>query len=237
MLYKSVEASSFSDDIPTHVARWMAGQTVDSKKLVRNAISEVYSVKDGFDDAKWDAVATRWSTMAPALLEAWNTIDTVAVTTVKGSFQDRFVIWSTRMSEGPSMDDLFTPISDSKWDAYREDVAIAAMVERSQDSAESDSDFVLLKCIGALCGQDQLANIHVGKAVAMFKSKAAAVCSKIATTRRQPPLLPLTQDKLDSIAQYDVLVKYFHNVSLQAADVVSGLELQQHNWMQAPHLN
>ena len=175
--------------------------------------------------------------MAPALLQVWNTIDKVVVTTVKDSFQDRFMILSTRMSEGPSMDDLFTPINASQWGAYSEDVAIAAMAERSQDSAESDSDFVLLKCIGALCGQDQLANIHLEKAVAMFKSKAAAVCSKIATTRRQPPLLPLTQDKPDSIAQCDVLVRYFHNVSLQAADAVSDLELQRHSWMQAPHLN
>ena len=172
-------------------------------------------------------------------VEVWNTIDKVVVTTVKDSFQDRFVIWSTRMAEGPSMDDLFTPIKNSQWGG---DVAmpIAAMAERSQDTAESDSDFVLLKCIGALYGQDQLANILLEKAVAMFKSKAAAICSKIVTTRRQPELLPLTRgDKVSEaiIAQYDVSVRDFENVSLQATDAVSDVELQRNNWMQAPHLN
>ena len=209
----------------------MVGQNVESERLVCNVISEVYNAKNGLDNAKWDAVTTKWRTTAPGLLELWNTIDKVVVTTAKDSFQDRFMIWSTRQSEGPSMDDLITPIKNSKWD---EDVARAAMAERSHDSADSDSDFVLLKCIGALCGQDQLANVLLEKAVAMFKSKAAAVCSRIATTRRQPELPPLTQD---TITQYDALAREFENVSLLAVDAVSELQVQRHNWMQAPHLN
>ena len=58
------------------------------------------------------------------------------------------------------MDDLLTPINNSQWG---EDVAIAARAERSQDTAESDSVFVLLKRVGALCGPNHLADIHLEK--------------------------------------------------------------------------
>jgi len=235
-LYRSVGASSFSDDISAHAARWMVGQDVESQKLICNVISEVYNVKKGFDDAKWEAVTDRWGKLAPALLLVWNTIDKAVVTTVKDSFQDRLMLWSTRMSEGPSIDDLFTPIKNSQWG---EDVAVEAMAERSQEPAEADSDFVLLKRVGALCGPDQLSNIHLDKALAMFKLKAASMVQKIASTRRHaaPPRLT-TKDKASEaiITQYESVVKDFESVVLIATDAVADLEMHRHNWMQAPHL-
>ena len=198
-------------------------------------ISEVSKVKNGFGDAKWDAITDRWGTLAPALLRVWNTIDKGVVTTAKNSFQDRVMRWSTRLSEGPSIDELFTPIKNGLWD---EDIAISAMAERSQESAEADSDFVLLKRVGALCGPDQLSNIHLEKALAMFKSKAASMVQKVASTRRHAAPPRLTKDKASEaiITQYDSAVKDFESVVLVATDAVGDLEMHRHNWMQAPHL-
>ena len=120
----------------------MVGQDVESQKLVYNVISEVYNVKSGFNDARWAVVMDRWGTLALALLTVWHTIDKAVIATAKNAFPNRFTVWSTRPTEGPSIEDLLTPLESHQWD---EDASVGAMAARSQVTADSDSDFVLLK--------------------------------------------------------------------------------------------
>ena len=236
-LYKSAEASNFSDDISAHASQWMLGGNED-QKLVCNVLEQVDNVKNGFDDEKWAAVIERWKQLAPALLKVWSTIDNVVVTRVKHAFAERLALWESRISQGPSMEDLYTPIKNAQWG---DDPIVQALAERAQDSAESDSDFLLLKRVSALCGPHELASIHVAKGLAMFKCKAASVCYKVAASRRQSLPAPLSvkdgeQATAAIIAKYEELISDFEGVALEASSAVSDLKVLRESWMKAPRL-
>ena len=66
------------------------------------------------------------------------------------------------------MEDL--QIQNEDWEP---DSNVEAIAERAQDSHKSDTDFMLLKRVSALCGPRELANIHLDRGLAMFKCKAA----------------------------------------------------------------
>ena len=102
-------------------------------------------------------------------------IDTGLVTIAKIAFEVRLAQWQSHLSQGPSMEDLYNRIRNEEWEP---DSIVEAIVERAQDSDESDADFMLLKCVSALCGPNELASIHVEKGLARFKSQTASVCDK-----------------------------------------------------------
>ena len=118
------------------------------------------------------------------------------------------------LSQGPSIEDLYNRLRNEEWEP---DSIVEAIAERSQDSDKSDTDFMLLKCVSALCGPNELASIHVEKGLARFKSQTASVCGKIARSRRQgaPPLLSpnCAERRTESVmAQYDTLIKNYEGV-------------------------
>ena len=93
-LYKSAEASNFSDDISACASQWMFGGNED-QQMVCNVLEQVDNVKNGFDDEKWAAVIDRWKQSALALLKVWSTVDNVAVNTAKNAFADRLALWES----------------------------------------------------------------------------------------------------------------------------------------------
>ena len=99
-------------------------------------------------------------------------------------------------------------VKNAQW---ADDPMVGALAERAQNSAESDSDFILLERVSALYGPNELASIHVAKGLAMFKCEAASVCYKIAASRRQSLLAPLSvkdgEQATDAVSELKVLVK------------------------------
>ena len=98
---------------------------------------------------------------------------------------------------------------------------------------------MILKCVSALCGPNELASIHVEKGLARFKSQTASVCDKIARSRHHgaPPLLSpnCAERPTESVmAQYDTRIKNYEGVVLQATDAVDALQVLKRTWMQAP---
>ena len=139
------------------------------------------------------------------------------------------------LSQGPSIEDLYNRIRNEEWEP---DSIVEAIAERYQDSDKSGTDFMLLKCVSALCGPNELASIHVEKGLARFKSQTASVCDKIARSRHQgalPLLSPNCAERPpDSVmAQYDTLIKNYEGVVLQATDAVDALQVLKRTWMQA----
>ena len=236
-LYESSGASNFSDNISARAARWMLGGNED-QKLICNILGQVDKVKHGFDDEKWATVTAKWKQIVPALGKVWNTTDNVVVTTTKNAFASRLAVWESNISQGPSFEEICTPIRNSQFSA---DHMIEALAANAGDGPDSDSDFVLLKRVAALCGPNELASIHVAKGLAMFKCRAASVYCRVAASRREslPALLSVVhaeQATAAVIGKYEALITEFEGVALEATDAASSLKLIRESWMKAPRL-
>ena len=165
-------------------------------------------------------------------------MNTGLVTTAKDVFRVRLTQWQSSLSMEPSVKDLYTLIENSRWDDPME----WPLAARAQDSAESDSEFLLLKRLSEFCVPHKLASINLDKGLETFKFKAASVCYKVAKSRRQPltELLSVTEEEewlTEAIntqyVRYEEFIKHFHDVTLDATRAVADLEALQESLMKA----